>query len=144
MKGEIKTLIQFPFDKVVEQAGAVYDTACLDILVKTGVYDRLAQPTVLATGLSVQDMQRELNLDTTKLTVVLRHLSSQGWLMEEEGGVFKLARASLELMRNSSGRAWMLCVIFSSLCDYRMTMYLIQESRSPHFCSGANLAAHAF
>ncbi|VDC04881.1 unnamed protein product [Peniophora sp. CBMAI 1063] len=106
--GEIKNLVQFPFEKVVEQACAVYDTACLDILVKTGLVDKLAEPSVLNDGMDVHDLQEALDMDAIKLTVVLRDLSSQGWLRERREGTFALARPALELIGTSAGRMWAL------------------------------------
>lgn len=113
-QGEVKSLIQFPFEKVVEQACAVYDTACLDIFVNTGIVDKLAEPAVLDSGLNVRDIQTALDMDAIKLTVVLRILSSQGWLRETKEGTFALARPALELTRGSTGRMWELYVIFMS------------------------------
>ena len=110
MQGEIKALIQFPFEKVVEQACAVYDTACLDILVKTGIVDRLAEPQALDTGLDVHNIQTTLDMDPAKVSVVLRVLASQGWLKEPKEGTFALARPALELTAGSTGRMWAMCV----------------------------------
>ncbi|KZV68749.1 S-adenosyl-L-methionine-dependent methyltransferase [Peniophora sp. CONT] len=106
--GEIKALIQYPFEKVVEQAGAVHDTACLDIFIKAGIVDLLAEPSALKNGVEILDMQKTLDMDATKLTVILRVLSSQGWLHEPKEGTFKLARPALELTGNHGGRVWAL------------------------------------
>lgn len=105
-KGEIKNIIQYPFEKVVQQSCAVYDTACLDILLKTGVIDQLADSSVINDGLDVHDLQKTLDLDPAKLTVVLRYLASQGWLQETKEGTFKLTRAALELSEGHGGRDW--------------------------------------
>ena len=93
---------------MVEQSCAVYDTACLDILVKTGVFDKLANASVPARGLHVQELQREFDLDAVKLTVVLRYLTSQGWLHETSEGTFALTRPALELRKGNNGRKWIM------------------------------------
>ncbi|CAL1708743.1 unnamed protein product [Somion occarium] len=110
--GEIKNIIQYPFEKVVQQSCAVYDTACLDILLKTGVIDQLADSSVINDGLDVHDLQKTLDLDPAKLTVVLRYLASQGWLQETKEGTFKLTRAALELSEGHGGRDW---IYFSTM-----------------------------
>ncbi|KAI0260753.1 S-adenosyl-L-methionine-dependent methyltransferase [Gloeopeniophorella convolvens] len=107
--GQLKNLLQPPYEKVVEQSFAVYDTATLDILVKTGIYDRLADKTSTpAEGASVLDLQREFDIDAVKLTVILRFLASQGWLHETSEGTFTLTRPALELQVGNNGRKWIM------------------------------------
>ncbi|KAI0049311.1 S-adenosyl-L-methionine-dependent methyltransferase [Auriscalpium vulgare] len=107
--GQLKSLLQQPYEKVVEQSCAVYDTATLDILVKTGVLDRLADRELTPVeGAHVQDLQKALDLDAMKLTVVLRYLAAQGWLHEPREGVFALTRPALELRQGRNGRKWIM------------------------------------
>ncbi|TFY81660.1 hypothetical protein EWM64_g2351 [Hericium alpestre] len=106
--GQLKHLLQRPYEKVVEQSCAVYDTACLDILVKTGILDRLANRANSPEGLHVRNLQAELDLDAVKLTPMLRYLASQGWLNETSEGVFALTRSALELRKGNNGRKWIM------------------------------------
>jgi hypothetical protein len=101
--------LQPPFEKVVEQTCAVYDTACLDIAVKTGVVDTLARtPDTLVNGLHVSDLQKELDIDQVKLLVVLRYLATEGWVHQKDDGTFSLARPALELLPGRNGRKWIM------------------------------------
>lgn len=43
--GQLKTLLQNPFEKVVEASYAVYDSASLDILANAGVIEWVVDPT---------------------------------------------------------------------------------------------------
>ncbi|KAI0067078.1 S-adenosyl-L-methionine-dependent methyltransferase [Artomyces pyxidatus] len=106
--GQLKSLLQQPYEKVVEQSCAVYDTAALDIFVKTGVIDRLADHSTPPEGLHVQELQKQFDLDAVKLAVILRYLASQGWLHETREGVFALTRPALELRKGNNGRKWIL------------------------------------
>jgi len=105
--GQIRNLLQRPYERVVEQSTAVYETACLDILVKTGILDRLAD-TEHVTGLHVLELQSALDIDAVKLTTVLRYLATQGWLHEPEERVFALTRLALELRKGNNGRKWIM------------------------------------
>jgi hypothetical protein len=88
----------------------VYDTACLDIFVQTGILDTLADSTNLESGLHAIQLQKELDLDAFKLTTVLQYLASQGWVYEKSQNVFALMRPALELRRGRNGRIWSLYV----------------------------------
>lgn len=103
--GQIKNLLQNPFEKVREHCFAVYDSACLDIFVKTGILDFLAELPDRRLGADLQQLHEALDLDSVKLAVILRYLSTQGWLNEREEGIFCLTRSSLELCRGRGGRA---------------------------------------
>lgn len=93
---------------MVEQSCAVYDTACLDLLVKSGVLDRLAEPDVISQGISVQALQELYGIDSGKLNTVLRYLATQGWLREPKEGTYALTRCALELRVGSNGRKWIM------------------------------------
>jgi len=109
VQARLKHILQPPFEKVVEQTCAVYDTACLDIAVRAGVVDCLASsPDTLANGLHVSVLQRELDVDQVKLSVVLRYLATEGWVHQKADGVFSLARPALELLPGRNGRKWVM------------------------------------
>ncbi|KAJ7982927.1 S-adenosyl-L-methionine-dependent methyltransferase [Mycena polygramma] len=102
--GQLRNLLQVPYEKVVEQSFAVYDTACLNIVVTTGVLDKLAEsPTK---RLSVEELSTGLELHPIKVATVLRYLATQGWFIEHEYNTFSLARPALELRRGCNGRIW--------------------------------------
>lgn len=100
-------ILQPPFEKVVEQTFAVYDSACLDIVVRTGVIDELAADPSSA-GIHVSELQRRLDVDQQKLDIVLSYMTSHGWFRQKAGGVFALARPALELVKGRNGRKWVL------------------------------------
>ncbi|OCH89292.1 S-adenosyl-L-methionine-dependent methyltransferase [Obba rivulosa] len=106
--GQLRNLLQRPFEKVVEQSTAVYETACLDFVVKTSIVDKLAEAEDAAVGVSVLALQNELDIDSVKLTTVLRYLAAQGWFRESAEGVFALTRSALELRQGNNGRNWIL------------------------------------
>lgn len=92
-----------PYEKVVEQSFAVYDTACLQLTVDTGILDKIAES---AAGISVKDIAKSLDLHPLKVATVLRYLAAQGWFVEHEYNTFSLARPALELRRECNGRIW--------------------------------------
>ena len=108
LQGQLRSLLQLPYERVVEQSCAVYDTACIDILVKTGILDSMMARQ--ARRMSALEMQHSFDIDAGKLTPMLRYLASQGWLHEPEEGVFALTRMSLELRPGRNGRKWIMCV----------------------------------
>jgi hypothetical protein len=110
MQGEIKNLIQYPYEKVVEKASGLYDAACLDILTLSGIVDKLAEPSVRYEGLPVQTLASAVDMDPVKLAVIMRYLAADGWVSETKEGHFRLCRPSLELLEN--GRKWIKCVDF--------------------------------
>lgn len=99
-------MIQVPYEKVVEQSCAVYDTSCLDIIVRSGVLDKLAQKSALGHGMHVQELQECCNIDAVKLNTVMRFLATQGWLREICEGSYALTRSALELRVGCNGRKW--------------------------------------
>ncbi|SJL10575.1 uncharacterized protein ARMOST_13963 [Armillaria ostoyae] len=106
--GQLKTLLQPPYEKVVEQTLAPYDAACLDIVLRTGVIDKLSEDAYRTTGLHVQQLHQFLDLDPFKLTAILRCLAAEGWLHEKHEGVYALNRPALELCLGRNGRKWAL------------------------------------
>ncbi|KAJ7455810.1 S-adenosyl-L-methionine-dependent methyltransferase [Mycena latifolia] len=101
--GQLRNLLQVPYEKVVEQTFAVYDTACLHIAVNAGIIDKLAES---QGDLSVEDLSKALDLDLVKVATVLRYLAAQGWFVEHKYNVFSLARPALELRPGCNGRIW--------------------------------------
>ncbi|EGN94593.1 hypothetical protein SERLA73DRAFT_77956 [Serpula lacrymans var. lacrymans S7.3] len=132
--GQLKNLLQVPYEKVVEQSCAVYDTSCLDIFVKTGIVDALAETPHSATGLHVLELQKQLDLPAPKLRTVMRYLACQGWVHETQEDVFTLNRPALELRKGNNGRKWVLTPgkpkVASSLLDV-ITHPQWKHSRSP-------------
>ncbi|KAF8997195.1 S-adenosyl-L-methionine-dependent methyltransferase [Cyathus striatus] len=104
--GQLRNLIQRPYERVVEQSSAVLQTSGLDILIKTGILDMLGNAPNPTIGLSVQSLENDLDLDSNKLSTVLRYMAAQGWLHETTEGVFALTRLALELREGELGRKW--------------------------------------
>ncbi|KAF7789111.1 hypothetical protein EIP86_000046 [Pleurotus ostreatoroseus] len=102
--GQLKSLLSFPYEKVSEEAYAVYDRACLDVLVHTGLVDYLAEAASRQNGVHVDELQKALDMDGRKLTIVLRYLSTNGWVRETEESVFALNRPGFELLPGKNGR----------------------------------------
>ncbi|KAG2104365.1 uncharacterized protein F5147DRAFT_762115 [Suillus discolor] len=69
---ELKNLLQHPFEKAAESAFAMYDFASVQVFIEHGIVDRMAKE---PSGISVKTLQSELDLDSHKLTTVLRHLA---------------------------------------------------------------------
>ncbi|KAL1743346.1 S-adenosyl-L-methionine-dependent methyltransferase [Schizophyllum fasciatum] len=101
--GQIKYLLQVPYEKVVEQSLSPYDAACLDIFIRTGIVDIiLANPR----GASLEQISGDLDLHSHKVRAVLRHLSIQGWVREVSEDVYAANRSTLTLRAGESGRQW--------------------------------------
>ncbi|KAG1728779.1 S-adenosyl-L-methionine-dependent methyltransferase [Suillus lakei] len=107
-QGQLKALLQVPYEKVVEQSTAVYDTACLDIFVQSGIVDVLADKSCIERGLHIFELHQKLDLSAIRLATVLRYLASQGWVHEKSQDVFALNRSALELLPGHNGRIWSL------------------------------------
>ncbi|THG94085.1 hypothetical protein EW026_g7313 [Hermanssonia centrifuga] len=105
--GQLKSLLQFPFEKVVEEAYGVYDQACLDVMIHTGLVECLAGASDRQKGLHVSEIQKALDIDSRKLTIILRYLSTGCWVRETDEGVFTLNRPSLELLQGTNGRRFL-------------------------------------
>jgi len=80
----------------------VYDFATVQVFVDHGIADCMA---TAPSGISVDTLQSELNLDSRKITTILRHLSACGWVRETENGVFALNRSSRVLLQGHMGRS---------------------------------------
>lgn len=98
---ELKYLLQPPFEKAAETAFSMYDLAAARVFVEHGIVDRMA---ATPSGTSVDTLQSELNLDSQKITTILRHLSASGWVRETQNGVFALNRCSLTLLQGQRSR----------------------------------------
>ncbi|KAG2124864.1 S-adenosyl-L-methionine-dependent methyltransferase [Suillus clintonianus] len=99
---ELKNLLQHPFEKAADSTFAMYDVATLQVFVEHGIVDRMAKE---PSGVSVKTLQSELNLDSHKLTTILRHLSTCGWIRETQDGIFAMNRSSRVLLQGQRGRA---------------------------------------
>lgn len=86
-----------------EQSLGVYGRSSLETLVETGLAEFLASPLNLEKGASVESMQKELDIDARKLTIVLRFLATEGWVRETQEGIFALNRPALELLEGRGG-----------------------------------------
>ncbi|KAF8991216.1 hypothetical protein BDQ17DRAFT_1433217 [Cyathus striatus] len=93
-----------PYERVVEQSTTIYETACLDLVVKTGIIDRLYSTS--SSGISILQLQDEFDIDSRKLLPVLHYLAAQGWMHEVEEDLFLLTWLSLELIKGKCGRNW--------------------------------------
>lgn len=96
--------MQYPFEKVSEEAFNVYDRSCLQVMVENGIVDYLDGISDRQKGAHVSDIQEALDLDSRKLTVILRYLPTGRWVRETEEGVFALNRPGLELLEGRNGR----------------------------------------
>ncbi|KAG2048105.1 S-adenosyl-L-methionine-dependent methyltransferase [Suillus hirtellus] len=99
---ELKNLLQHPFEKAAESAFSMYDYPSVQVFTEHGIVDRMAKE---PSGISVKTLQAELDLDSHKLTTVLRHLSVCGWIREIQSGIFALNRSSRILLQGQRGRA---------------------------------------
>ncbi|KAG2045910.1 S-adenosyl-L-methionine-dependent methyltransferase [Suillus hirtellus] len=97
---ELKNLLQHPCEKAAESAFSMYDYP--SVFIEHGIVDRMAKE---PSGISVKTLQFELDLDSHKLTMVLRHLSVYGWIRETQDGIFALNRSSRILLQGQRGRA---------------------------------------
>ncbi|KAJ7920785.1 S-adenosyl-L-methionine-dependent methyltransferase [Mycena leptocephala] len=102
--GQLRNLLQVPFEKVLEQYFGVYDTACMDIAVKTGILDMISDHP--SEGCSITEISDSLSLDPRKVTTVMRYLAAQGWFLEQSQDAFSLSRAGLEMRTSQNGRQW--------------------------------------
>lgn len=81
----------------------MYDTAALDIVVKTGVIDTLSEIDNVRQGLHVKELEAKLDIDAAKLTIILRLLATKGWFRETSEGVFAVNRPALQLKKGLNG-----------------------------------------
>ena len=75
----------------------------MDIAVRTGLIDALASAADRQRGLSITELQEQLDLDSSKLCILLRLLSTKGWVHETSEGVFALLRPSMQLLKDTNG-----------------------------------------
>ncbi|KAF8515741.1 S-adenosyl-L-methionine-dependent methyltransferase [Gautieria morchelliformis] len=101
--GRLQVLIQNPYYRAVEQIYAVYEAASLDIAVKVGVIEVLSNAPDPCRGLHIQELQERLDIDKTKLAIILRLLAAKGWFHETSEGVFAVTRPSLQLRQGYNG-----------------------------------------
>lgn len=90
----------------MEQTTGVYDTACLDIFLRTGVFHLLSNAPDIKSGVHIHQLQQVLNIDAVKIAVILRFLAAQGWVYETTEGTFAITRPSLELLEEHGGYKW--------------------------------------
>ncbi|KAJ6466294.1 S-adenosyl-L-methionine-dependent methyltransferase, partial [Mycena sanguinolenta] len=103
-QGQLRNLLQLPFEKVLQQSFGIYDTACMDIVVRTGILDMISdQP---CRGCSVAEIAKALSLDSRKVATVMRYLAAQGWFLEPSPDTFSISRAGRELRRGQNGWNW--------------------------------------
>ncbi|KAJ7903795.1 S-adenosyl-L-methionine-dependent methyltransferase [Mycena olivaceomarginata] len=102
ISGQLRNLLQVPFEKVMEQYFGTYDTACMDVALRTGILDMISE----RKACSVTELSDSLALDPRKVTTVMRYLAAQGWFLEPSHDTFSLSRGGLELRRGQNGRSW--------------------------------------
>ena len=73
-------------------------------MIHTGLADYLAKTAKRPKGVHVDELQRVLDLDSRKLAMVLRYLSTEGWVRETEENFFALNRPGFELVQGTNGR----------------------------------------
>lgn len=105
--GQLKSLVQVPFEQVVEQTCAVYDSAALDIFVRCGLADILLRRDS-EYGCNAAELAATVGIDHVKLMSILRLLCAQGWLVELKESYYSLSRAGLELCEGKNGYKWAL------------------------------------
>ncbi|KIJ40882.1 hypothetical protein M422DRAFT_75679 [Sphaerobolus stellatus SS14] len=106
LQGQLQCLVQSPFDRVVEQSLSGYESSCLQILIRSGVLDQLAETDDPSAGIPAQELAKVADIDSWKLVPVMRYLASQGWLSEVKEDTFRLTRLALELRWGNNGRNW--------------------------------------
>lgn len=116
LQGQLKNLLQSPFDKVCEEAYSVYDRACLDVIISTGLADYLGRAPDRSKGVHVDELQDALDIENQKLTIILRYLCTQGWVRETQESVFALNRSGYELLEGTNGRKRLMCAFPSTSC----------------------------
>ena len=125
MQGQLKSLIQNPFEKAYEGALSAYSRAALEVMVETGLSDYLGSVADSAKGAPVPDIQKALDMDSRRLIMVLRLLATDGWVRETSEGVFALNRPGLELLSDRQGynvmRSAARCPVYARL---RLTLLL--------------------
>ncbi|OBZ67873.1 Demethylsterigmatocystin 6-O-methyltransferase [Grifola frondosa] len=104
--GQLKNLLQLPFEKALEQSFAEHDTACMEVFTRAGVVDCMASLPDVSAGIHTKELGQRLDLDPRKLTTILRYLSVDGWVREITESVFALNRPALDLVSGKHSRAW--------------------------------------
>ncbi|THU98240.1 S-adenosyl-L-methionine-dependent methyltransferase, partial [Dendrothele bispora CBS 962.96] len=99
----LEVLIQNPYQRITQQIYSVYDAASLDAVVKMGVVDALLNAPDRRRGLHVDELQSKLDVDASKLAIVLRLLCSKGWFHETSYGVFAVTRPTIQLAQGKNG-----------------------------------------
>ena len=97
-------MVQFPFEKVYDDALSVYNRSALQTMVVTGLADFMHSAPDRSKGVHVSEMEKALDMHSRKLTLVLRFLATDGWVRETSEGVFALNRPALELLQGANGR----------------------------------------
>ena len=73
-------------------------------MIHTGLVDYLAKAADRQKGVHVDELQDVLDIDGRKLAMVLRYLSTEGWVRETEENSFALNRPGFELVQGTNGR----------------------------------------
>ena len=103
-QGQVKNLVQFPFEKAYAESLGVYDRSTLETLVRNGLVDFMRMAEDQEKGVHVSEMEKALDMSGRKLAIVLRYLATNGWVRETEEGYFALNRPALELLEGANGR----------------------------------------
>ncbi|KAJ3552858.1 hypothetical protein NM688_g3929 [Phlebia brevispora] len=120
--GQLKNLVEYPHEKACEESFSPYNRGALEAIIDTGVVDFLGGVPDRKRGAHVSEIQKALDINSRKLTIILRFLSTEGWVRETEEGVFALNRPGYELLQGKNGRKLVENVyipeIASSLSDW--------------------------
>ncbi|OJA12863.1 hypothetical protein AZE42_02418 [Rhizopogon vesiculosus] len=101
--GELKNLIQSPLDRCFEDKFSIYGVACIDMLIRTGIVDYLADVPNPSQGVPVAELAANLELDSQKIIPILRCSAANGWVRESHDSSFALNRCSRTLIKGQPG-----------------------------------------
>jgi hypothetical protein len=107
-QGQLKALIQSPYERATEDTYRPYECASLYYVVKERLVDHLAKADDPHTGMSVHALGKQLDVDPRKLKHVLRILGTSGWFVETSEGIFTFTRPALQLREGANAFNWIL------------------------------------
>lgn len=102
--GELRNLIQSPLDKRIDENYSAYGAASIDILIKTGIIDYLADCSNSSEGTPAAELASTFGLDSRKLVPILRCCAANGWVRETRDSSFALNRCSRIFIKGHAGR----------------------------------------
>jgi hypothetical protein len=102
----------------MEEKLSLYGVVCTDVLIQTGIVDYLADVPNLSQGVPVAELASKFELDSQKLTPILRCSTANGWVRETRDSSFALNRCSRTFVEGRAGRKLNLAYVLTLLYDY--------------------------